>query len=44
MPGRAVLLLSLAAFASAAAVITGFAVSYGLFQLVNGPLADRIGY
>jgi predicted MFS family arabinose efflux permease len=67
MPGRAVLLLSFAAFASAsalraadpllpliagdfgttpgsaAAVITGFAVSYGLFQLVNGPLADRIG-
>ncbi|MDH4172815.1 MAG: MFS transporter [Betaproteobacteria bacterium] len=67
MPGRAVLLLSVAAFASAAAlraadpllpliagefgttpggaaaVITGFAVSYGLFQLVNGPLADRIG-
>lgn len=67
MPGRAVLLLSLAAFASAAAlraadpllpliagefgttpgaaaaVITGFALSYGLFQLVNGPLADRIG-
>jgi predicted MFS family arabinose efflux permease len=67
MPGRAVLLLSLAAFASAsalraadpllpliagdfgttpgaaAAVITGFAVSYGLLQLVNGPLADRIG-
>lgn len=67
MPGRAVLLLSLAAFASAAAlraadpllpliagefgttpgaaaaVITGFAVSYGLFQLVSGPLADRIG-
>lgn len=67
MPGRAVLLLSFAAFASAsalraadpllpliagefgttpgaaAAVITGFAVSYGLLQLVNGPLADRIG-
>jgi MFS transporter, YNFM family, putative membrane transport protein len=67
MPGRAVLLLSLAAFASAgalraadpllpliaadfgttpggaAAVITGFAVAYGLLQLVNGPLADRIG-
>jgi predicted MFS family arabinose efflux permease len=67
VPGRAVLLLSLAAFASAAAlraadpllpliagefgttpggaaaVITGFAVAYGLLQLVNGPLADRIG-
>ena len=67
MPGRAVLLLSLAAFASAAAlraadpllpliagefgttpggaaaVITGFAVAYGLLQLVNGPLADRLG-
>jgi len=67
MPGRAVLLLSVAAFASAAAlraadpllpliagefgttaggaaaVITGFAVAYGLLQLVNGPLADRIG-
>jgi predicted MFS family arabinose efflux permease len=67
MPGRAVLLLSLAAFASAAAlraadpllpliagefgttpggaaaVITGFAVAYGLLQLVNGPLADRVG-
>jgi predicted MFS family arabinose efflux permease len=67
MPGRAVLLLSLAAFASAAAlrasdpllpliagefdttpggaaaVITGFAVAYGLLQLVNGPVADRIG-
>ena len=67
MHGRAVLLLSLAAFASAAAlraadallpliagsfdttpggasaVITGFAVAYGLLQLVNGPIADRIG-
>jgi predicted MFS family arabinose efflux permease len=67
MPGRAILLLSLAAFASAAAlrgtdpllpliaaqfgttpggasaVITGFAVAYGLLQLVNGPIADRIG-
>lgn len=67
MPGRAVLLLSVAAFASAAAlraadpllpliagefgttpggaaaVITGFAVAYGLLQLVNGPLADRLG-
>ncbi len=67
MPGRAVLLLSLAAFASAAAlrgsdpllpliadsfattpgaasaVITGFALAYGLLQLVSGPTADRIG-
>ncbi len=67
MHGRAVLLLSLAAFASAAAlrasdpllpliagsfgttpggasaVITGFALAYGLLQLVNGPIADRIG-
>ena len=67
MPGRAILLLSLAALASAAAlrgtdpllpliaaqfgttpggasaVITGFAVAYGLLQLVNGPIADRIG-
>ncbi|MDA1117799.1 MAG: MFS transporter [Proteobacteria bacterium] len=67
MPGRAVLLLSLAAFASAAAlramdpllpliagefgttpggasaVITGFAVAYGLLQLVNGPIGDRVG-
>jgi predicted MFS family arabinose efflux permease len=67
MPGRAVLLLSLAAFASAAAlraadpllpliagsfdttpgnaaaVITGFALAYGLLQLVTGPIADRIG-
>ena len=67
MPGRAVLLLSLAAFASAsalrasdpllpliaadfgttpggaAAVITGFGVAYGLLQLVNGPIGDRIG-
>jgi MFS transporter, YNFM family, putative membrane transport protein len=67
VPGRAVLLLSLAAFASAgalraadpllpliaadfgstpggaAAVITGFAVAYGLLQLVNGPIGDRIG-
>jgi predicted MFS family arabinose efflux permease len=67
MTGRAVLILSLAAFASAAAlrasdpllpliaasfgttpggaaaVITGFALSYGLFQLVTGPIADRIG-
>jgi predicted MFS family arabinose efflux permease len=64
---RAVLLLSLAAFASAAAlrasdpllpliaasfgttpggasaVITGFALAYGLLQLVTGPIADRIG-
>jgi predicted MFS family arabinose efflux permease len=67
MPGRAVLVLSLAAFASAAAlrasdpllpliaasfgttpggasaVITGFALAYGLLQLVNGPIADRVG-
>ena len=67
MHGRAVVVLSLAAFASAAAlratdpllpliagsfgttpggasaVITGFAVAYGLLQLVNGPIADRIG-
>jgi predicted MFS family arabinose efflux permease len=67
MTGRAVLLLSLAAFASAAAlrasdpllpliaatfgttpggasaVITGFALAYGLLQLVTGPVADRIG-
>ena len=67
MLGRAILVLSLAAFASAAAlrgtdpllpliaaqfgttpggasaVITGFAVAYGLLQLVNGPIADRIG-
>jgi len=67
VPGRAVLLLSLAAFASAAAlrgsdailpliagsfdttpggasaVITGFALAYGLLQLVSGPTADRIG-
>ncbi len=67
MPGRAVLVLSLAAFASAAAlratdpllpliaadfdttpggasaVITGFAVAYGLLQLVNGPIGERIG-
>jgi predicted MFS family arabinose efflux permease len=67
MPTRAIVLLSLAAFASASAlraadallpliaaqfdttpggasaVITGFAVAYGLLQLVNGPIADRIG-
>jgi predicted MFS family arabinose efflux permease len=65
--GRAVVILSLAAFASAAAlratdpllpliagnfgttpggasaVITGFALAYGLLQLVNGPIGDRIG-
>ena len=64
---RPVVILSLAAFASAAAlrsadpllallaqtfgttaggasaVITAFAVAYGLLQLVNGPIADRIG-
>jgi predicted MFS family arabinose efflux permease len=64
---RAVILLSFAAFASAAAlrgtdpllpliaaqfdttpggasaVITGFALAYGLLQLANGPIADRIG-
>jgi predicted MFS family arabinose efflux permease len=64
---RAVIVLSLAAFASAAAlratdpllpliaaqfgttpggasaVITGFALAYGLLQLANGPIADRIG-
>jgi predicted MFS family arabinose efflux permease len=64
---RAVVILSLAAFASAAAlrsadpllpllaqtfgttaggasaVITAFAVAYGLLQVVNGPIADRIG-
>jgi len=67
MHGRAVFVLSLAAFASAAAlratdpvlpliaasfnttpggasaVITGFALAYGLLQLVNGPIGDRIG-
>lgn len=67
MSGRAVALLSLAAFASAAslratdpllalisrdygvtageasAVITGFALAYGLFQLVHGPIGDRYG-
>ena len=67
MRGRAVVVLSLAAFASAAAlratdallpliagsfgttpggasaVITGFAVAYGLLQLVNGPIGERIG-
>ncbi|MEW6688912.1 MAG: MFS transporter, partial [Pseudomonadota bacterium] len=67
MTGRAVLLLSLAAFASAASlratdpllaliaaeyavtpgdaasVITAFALSYGLFQLVHGPIGDRYG-
>jgi predicted MFS family arabinose efflux permease len=67
MTGRAVVVLSLAAFASAAAlratdailpliagsfgttpggasaVITGFAVAYGLLQLVNGPIGDRVG-
>jgi len=65
--GRAVLLLSLAAFASAAslratdpllpliaaeyavstgaasAAITAFAVSYGLLQIIYGPLGDRFG-
>lgn len=65
--GRAVFLLSLAAFASAAslratdpllpliagehgvttgaasAVVTAFALSYGLLQLVCGPLGDRYG-
>jgi predicted MFS family arabinose efflux permease len=64
---RAVIVLSLAAFASAAAlratdpllpliaaqfgttpggasaVITGFALAYGLLQLANGPIADRVG-
>ena len=67
MTGRAVVVLSLAAFASAAAlratdailpliagsfgttpggasaVITGFALAYGLLQLVNGPIGDRVG-
>ena len=67
MHTRAVIVLSLAAFASAAAlratdpllpliaaqfgttpggasaVITGFALAYGLLQLANGPIADRIG-
>ena len=67
MSGRAVVVLSLAAFASAAAlraadpllpllaeafgtsaggasaVITAFAVAYGVLQVVNGPLSDRIG-
>ncbi len=67
MEPRVVLLLSLAAFASAAslratdpllaliaaeyhvsagdagAVITGFALSYGIFQLLHGPVGDRFG-
>jgi predicted MFS family arabinose efflux permease len=66
-PERAVLLLSVGAFVSAAslratdpmlpllaqafgttpgaaaAVITGFAVAYGLLQVVHGPIGDRIG-
>src|SRR5262245_5698990 len=29
--------------AAAAVLITGFTLAYGLFQLVHGPLADRIG-
>ncbi len=28
---------------AASAVITGFALSYGLFQLVHGPIGDRVG-
>src|SRR5215813_10323839 len=28
---------------AAAVIITGFTLAYGLFQLVHGPLADRIG-
>ena len=67
MSGRAVVVLSLASFASASAgravdpllpllaetfgtsaggasaVITAFAVAYGVLQVVNGPLSDRIG-
>ena len=67
MSSRAVVVLSLAGFASAAAqrcadpllpllaeyfgstaggasaVITAFAVAYGALQLVNGPIADRVG-
>lgn len=67
MIGRAVTLLSLAAFASAASlratdpllapisaeygvtpgeasmVITAFAMSYGLFQVLHGPIGDRYG-
>jgi predicted MFS family arabinose efflux permease len=67
LSSRAVVVLSLAAFASAAAlratdpllpllaqtfgttaggasaVITAFAVAYGLLQVVNGPIGDRIG-
>ena len=67
MSGRAVVVLSLAAFASAAAlraadpllpllaeafgtsaggasaVISAFAVAYGVLQVVNGPLSERIG-
>ena len=27
----------------ASAVITGFAVAYGFFQLINGPISDRVG-
>lgn len=67
MSSRAVVVLSLASFASAAAlrapdpllpllaqtfgttaggasaVITAFAIAYGLLQAVNGPIGDRIG-
>ena len=67
MSSRAVVILSLAGFASSAAqrctdpllpllaehfgttaggasaVITAFAVAYGALQLVNGPIADRVG-
>lgn len=28
---------------AAAAIVTGFAIAYGLFQLVTGPLGDRFG-
>ena len=67
MSSRAVVVLSLASFASAAAlrapdpllpllagtfgttaggasaVITAFAIAYGLLQVVNGPIGDRVG-
>src|SRR6185436_8621176 len=67
MSNRAVVVLSLAGFASSAAqrcadpllplladyfgttaggasaVITAFAIAYGALQLVNGPIADRVG-
>ena len=42
-PTLAIVALSVAAFGAAASVVTMFTAAYGVFQLVYGPVGDRLG-